>query len=123
MARVVLDAVTKTHGLEHLKIVIGALLQALRLEQLVGRLEFCHALLTLFANRFKGCLDLGLLGYVMRCRPYGNGLVLTKHLAGDLIDFGDKLNLITKELKPQRMLGIGRIHVDDIATHAKRTAR
>ena len=123
MARIVLDAVTKSHCLEHLKIVIGALLQTLRLEQLVGRLELCHTLLALFANRFQSRLDLGFLGNVVRCRPHRNSLVLTKHLAGDLIDFGDKLDLIAKELKPQRMLGIGRIHVDDIATHAKRTAR
>ena len=57
----------------------------------------------------------------MRCRPYGDGLVLTKHLAGDLIDLGNQLDLVAKELKPQRMLGIGRIHVDDIAAHAEGT--
>ena len=50
MTRVVLDTVTKTHGLEHLKIVIGALLQTLRLEQLVGRLELGHTLLALFTD-------------------------------------------------------------------------
>ena len=123
MTRVVLDAVAKAHRLEHLKIIIGALLQTLRLEQLVGRLELRHALLALFADRFQSRLDLRLLGHVVRCRPYGDGLVLTKHLTGDLIDLGNQLDLVAKELKPQRMLGIRRIHVDNIAAHAERAAR
>ena len=59
----------------------------------------------------------------MRGRPHGNGLVLTQHLAGDLINLGNQLDLVTKELKPQRMLGIGRIHVDDIAAHAEGATR
>ena len=50
MTRVVLDTVTKTHGLEHLEIIIGALLQALRLEQLISRLELGHTLLALFTD-------------------------------------------------------------------------
>ena len=50
MTRVVLDAVAKAHRLEHLKIIIGTLLQTLRLEQLVGRLELGHTLLALFAD-------------------------------------------------------------------------
>ena len=50
MTRVVLDAVTKTHGLEHLEIIVGALLQTLRLEQLISRLELGHTLLALYAD-------------------------------------------------------------------------
>ena len=50
MARVVFDAVAKAHRLEHLEVIIGPLLQTLRLEQLVGRLELRHALLALFAD-------------------------------------------------------------------------
>ena len=50
MTRVVLDTVTKTHGLEHLEIIVGALLQTLCLEQLVGRLELGHTLLALFTD-------------------------------------------------------------------------
>ena len=69
MPRVVLDAVAKAHRLEHLKIIIGTLLQTLRLEQLVGRLELRHALLAFFADRFQSRLDLRLLGHVVRCRP------------------------------------------------------
>ena len=59
----------------------------------------------------------------MRCRPHGNSLILTKHLTGNLIDFGDKLDLIAKELKSQRMLGIGRIHIDNITAHAEGATR
>ena len=50
MTRVVLDTVTKTHGLEHLEIIVGALLQTLCLEQLISRLELGHTLLALFTD-------------------------------------------------------------------------
>ena len=50
MARVVLDTVAKTHGLEHLEIIVGALLQTLRLEQLISRFELGHTLLALFTD-------------------------------------------------------------------------
>ena len=123
MTRVVLDAVAKAHGLEHLEIIVGALLQALRLEQLVSRLELGHTLLALFTNRFQSRLNLGLLSHVVRCRPHGNGFILTQHLTGDLVDLGNQLDLVAKKLKAQWVLGIGRIHVDDITAHAKRSAR
>ena len=123
MARVVLDAVAKAHRLEHLEVIIGPLLQTLSLEQLVGRLELRHALLALFADRFQGRLDLRFLGHVVRSRPHGNRFVLTQHLTGDLIDLGNQFDLVAKELKAQRMLSIGRIHVDDITAHAEGTAR
>ena len=58
----------------------------------------------------------------MRGRPHRNCFVLTQHFAGDLIDLGNQFDLVTKELKPQRMLGIRRIHVDNIAAHAERSA-
>ena len=89
MTRVVLDAVAKAHGLEHLEIIIGTLLQALGLKQLVSRLELGHALLALFTDRFQSRLDLGLLSYVMRGRPHGNSLILTQHLTGDFVDLGN----------------------------------
>ena len=89
VTRVVLNAVAKAHGLEHLEIIIGALLQTLGFKQLVGRLELGHALLALFTDRFQSRLDLGLLSHVMRGRPHGNSLVLTQHLAGDLVDLGN----------------------------------
>ena len=44
------DAVTKTHGLEHLEIIVSALLQTLCLEQLISRLELGHTLLALFTD-------------------------------------------------------------------------
>ena len=50
MTRVVLDAVAKAHRLEHLEIIVGALLQTLCLEQLISRLELGHTLLALFTD-------------------------------------------------------------------------
>ena len=77
MTRVVLDAVAKAHRLEHFEIIIGTLLQALCLEQLVGRLELRHTLFAFFADRFQGRLDLRFLGHVVGGRPHGNSFILT----------------------------------------------
>ena len=43
VARVVLDARAEAHGLEGLQVVVGALLQALGLQELAGLLELGHA--------------------------------------------------------------------------------
>ena len=59
----------------------------------------------------------------MRGRPHRNGLVFAQHLTGDLINLGNQLDLVAKKLKAQRVLGIGRVHVDDIAAHAEGTTR
>ena len=122
MARVVLDAVAEAHGLEHLEVVAGTLLQALSLEQLVGRLELGHAVLQFLLDRAERVRYLGLLCHIMGRRPHGNGVVLAGDLARHLIDLGDLLHLVAKELKAQRMLGIGRKHVHHIAPHAEAPA-
>ena len=59
----------------------------------------------------------------MRGRPHRNGLVFAQHLTGDLINLGNQLDLVAKKLKAQRVLGIGRIHVNDITAHAEGAAR
>ena len=75
VARVVLDAVGEAHGLEHLQVVVRALLQALGLQELVLRLEFRHAVLQLFLDGLEGGRDLGFLGDVVRGGPHGDGVV------------------------------------------------
>ena len=119
MARVVLDTRAEPHGLEHLKVVIGTLLQALRLQQLVLGLELGHALFAFFLDSLECSSDLGLLGHIMRGGPNGHGVVLAQQLSSHLVDLGYELDLVTKELKAQRMLRIRRIDVDDIPSHAK----
>ena len=123
VTRIVLDARAKTHRLEQLKVVIGSLLQALRLEQLVLGLELGHALLALLLDGLESRRHLGLLGHVVRSGPHRDGVVLTQQLTCDLIDLGNELYLVAKELKAQGVLRIRRIDINHIATHAKRTAR
>ena len=122
VTRIVLDTRAKTHRLEQLKVVIGSLLQALRLEQLVLGLELGHALLALLLDGLESRRHLGFLGHVVRGGPHRDGVVLTQQFACDLIDLGNELHLVTKELKAQGVLRIRRIDINHIATHAKRTA-
>ena len=58
----------------------------------------------------------------MRGGPNRDSVEFAHDLTGDLIDLGDELNLVTEELEPQRMLGIGRVNIHHITSHAKRTA-
>ena len=123
VARVVLDAVAVAHGLEHLEVVARALLESLGLEQLVGGLELGHATRELLADGLEGVRDLGTLGHVVRRRPDGYGVELARDLAGRRVYLGDELDLVAKERDAHRVLGVGRPHVDHVATHAEGAAR
>ena len=123
MPRIVLDSIRESHGLEHLEVVVASLLQALRLKKFVLGLKLGDALLALFSDALESSFYLGLLSHVVRGRPYRDGLVFAQDLAGNLIDLSNKLNLVAKELKAQRMLGIRRIDIDDIPAHTERSAR
>ena len=58
----------------------------------------------------------------MRGGPNRDSVEFAHDLTGDLVDLGDEFNLVTEELESQRMLGIGRVDIHHIASHAKRAA-
>ena len=58
----------------------------------------------------------------MRSRPNRNRVVFPQNLSGDLVNLGNKLNLVAKELKAQRVLGVGWIDVHHVAAHAEGAA-
>jgi len=122
VTRVVLDAVAVAHALEHLEVVRRALREALRLEHVVGSLELGHTLLQLVADGREGARDLGTLRDVVRRGPDGHGIELADHLARDVVDLRDELDLIAEEPDAQRVLRIGRKDVDDIPPHAEHAA-
>ena len=119
VARVVLDARAEAHGLEGLKVVVGALLQALGLQELAGLLELGHASGLLFGDGLQGAVELGALGDVVRGRPDGNGVKGVENLARDLVNLVDALDLVAEELDAHGVLGIGREHVHHVAAHAE----
>ena len=71
MARVVLDAGAKSHGLQHLQVVVHAHLQALGLEQLPLFLELLQALAQLVLDGAKRLVHLRARRDVMGRRPDG----------------------------------------------------
>ena len=122
MPGVILDAAAKSHGLQHLKIVVHAHLQPLGLKQLALFLELLQALAQLLLDGFDGVLHLRARRYVMGGRPNGQGLIGLQNLARDVIDLGDLLYLIAPELHAHRIVRIRREHIQVIPTHAERAA-
>ena len=122
MSRVVLDAVAISHILKHLEVIPRTFAQALGLEELVGFLELGQALRKLLVDGIECVVDLGALRDIVTCRPDGHRVKLTQNLARDLIDLGDNLDFIAKELDAERMLRIRRKHVDALPAHAEAAA-
>ena len=62
-------------------------------------------------------------GDVVRGRPDRQRVVVVRDLAGEVVDLGDRLDLVAEELDAHRAVGVRREDVDDVAAHAERAAR
>ena len=122
MPRVVLDAGAEAHGLQHLQVVVHAHLQALGLQELSLFLELYEALAQLVLNRAEGLVHLRPRRNVVGSRPDGQRLVGVQHLARDLVNLVDGLDLVPPELDADGMVGVGREHVQRVAPHAEGAA-
>ena len=120
--RVVLDAGAEPHRLEHLQIVVHAHLQPLGLEQLALVLELLQTFAQLVADGAERAVHLRARRHVMRRRPDGQRLVFVQHLACDMVDLGDGLDLVAPEVDAHGVVGIRREHVERVAPHAERAA-
>ncbi len=122
MHRVVLDAGTKAHGLEHLDVKARTLLQALSLKQLAVIPKLLQAAAQLCIYALKRVLNAGTARDIVACRPNGCGLIGDELLTGNLVDLGYGVDLVAKKLDAQEVVAIRREHVYDIAAHAKSAA-
>ena len=122
MARVVLDSRAEAHRLDHFQIVIRAHLQALRFEQLAFLLELMQSLAQLILDGVDRPIKLRTCGNIVGSRPNGKRLVFVENLARDVVDLGDRLNLVTPELHADGVVGIGREHVERVAANAEGAA-
>ena len=122
MARVVLDAGAKSHGLQHLQVVVHAHLQTLSLKKLPLFLELLQALAQLVLDGAKRLIHLRARRDVMGRGPDGQCLVGVQHLARDLVDLVDGLDLVPPELDAHRVVGVRRKHVQRVAPHAEGAA-
>ena len=100
MPRVVLNALAAADLPQHFKVVSGALLDALRLQQLAAILEPLHPFDQLLIDRCQRVLHLFRRGHIMRRRIDRDMIADTEDLPGQRIHFFDALDLITEQLDP-----------------------
>ena len=120
IARVVLDAVAVAQLHDHFQIETGALLQPLRLYQLVVATQVVEAIFQLRLDVLDGVQqrfprrDVVALGIKSEARQ------LADDLASQRVERRQALHLIVEQLDTHRFqIRFGRIDIDHIATHAK----
>ena len=122
MARIVFNTRTKSHGLNHLKIIGCAHFQTLRFKKLSLFIELGKTILQFILNGLNRALQRRTRSNVMRSRPNGQRFEGIQHFTGDIVDLRDFLDLVAPEFHANRIVRIGRKHIERIATHAERTA-
>ncbi len=106
--RVVLDPGAEAQLAQHLHVVLGALPEAVRLEQLPLGLELGAALVELTADLRHRVLDHPLAHVVVRRRPDADVLeVVLDQLAGERIEVLEVLDLVAEQDDPVGRLGVG----------------
>jgi hypothetical protein len=119
VAGIILDAGAVADLVHHLEVEQGPLLQALRLDQLVRRVQLEQPCTELFADLVDGGVYALFRGHVMRGRIDRQPRHPPQHLAGQRVEEAQILHGIVEQLDPHRFaLRLGREHIDDIAAHA-----
>src|SRR5205814_5079283 len=113
----------EAHLAQHLHVVLGALAQAVGLEELALRLELGAALVELATDLLDGVLDRPLLDVVVRGRPDRDVLeVVRDELAREGVEVLKALDLVAEEGGAEGGLGVGWVHLQRLAAHPERTA-
>ena len=121
--RVVLDPRAEADLAQHLHVVLGALAQAVRLEQLALLLEHRAALVELAPDLGHRLLEPALLDVVVRGRPDGDVLeVVADQLAGQRVEVLQALDLVAEQHRPERRLLVGGEDLQRVPAHAERAA-
>ena len=122
-ARVVLDAGAEADLAQHLHVVLRALAQAVRLEQLALLLQDRAARVELAADLGHRVLELALLDVVVRGGPDGDVLdVVADQLARQRVEVLQALDLVAEEHGPEGRLLVGGEDLQRVAAHAERAA-
>ncbi len=109
---------------QHLHVVLGALAQAVGLEQLALGLELGAALVQLAADLGHRVLDHPLAHVVVRGRPDADVLeVVLDHLAGERVEVLQVLDLVAEQHDPVGGLGVGREDLERLAADPEGPAR
>jgi hypothetical protein len=121
--RVVLDAGAEPDLAQHLHVVLGALAQAVGLEQLALGLELGAALVELLADLGHRGLDRPLLDVVVRRGPDRDVLeVVEDELARQRVEVLQALDLVAEHRRPEGRLGVRREDLEGLPADAERAA-
>ena len=108
----------------HFDVIQRALLDALRLKQLVLRLELLHALPKVLFDLADRALQLFPAGGIMGGREHRNMLALKQDLPGERIHLGDTFDLVPEEFHTQRLIRpVDGENIQHIALRAEGAAR
>ena len=124
VARVVLDALAEAQFVEHLEIEAGALLEALRLDQLAGSDKLRQPVAQFDLDALDR-VEHGLARrHVVRRRVDREARDLLAHAAGQRVEQLQALDFVVEQLDPHRQFSVlGREDVDRVAAHAEGAAR
>ena len=123
VAAVIFDPVAITKLADHFQVEHGPLLEPLRLDQAILRLQFGKANLELILDRAHRLLEVVLAGDKVAAGKDGHLLHIGNHHSAQRVDDGDSVNGIAEKLDPDRpILFVHREDVDRIAAHAKGAA-
>ena len=122
-ARVVLDTAAVAHLAQHLHVVLRALAQAVRLEDLAVLLEPGAALVQLAPDLDERALDGRVVGDEVRRRVDGHVRRLLEDLAAHRVEADDLLDLVAPELDADGGVLGGGPDLDRVAAHAELAAR
>ncbi len=118
VARVVLDAGAITELPDHLDVVTGALLEALRLDQLVGRPQHHESLGQFELYKVERPQQGVARCDVMRLRVDGHPWQLAQDLARERIEHRYLLDLVVEQLHPHRFpVGFRGENIDHVAAY------
>ena len=116
MTRVVLDTRAVAKFTHHLDVVSRALLEALRLDELVRSTQLLEAIPQFVLDEIDGREQVLARRHVVRLRVYRDARQIAQHLAGQRIEHRDLLDLVVEELDAHGLrVGFRRENVDDIA--------
>ncbi len=118
-ARVILDTAAITQFTHHFDIVVDALLEPLRLDQLVVAIQFLQALLQFLLDIRNHAENDFARRRVVSFRVDRHALDAAADLAGERVEITQAFHLGIEQLDAHRLaLRIRRVHVDDLAAHA-----
>src|SRR5580704_3511354 len=122
VAGVIFDAMAVAHGLDHLQVEAGALMDTLRLDQPPLRLQLLLPHRELVENRFDRGLFALRLDYVMRFWIDGQAGIFLPHGAEQRIDLRQGLDFVAEELDAIGHLIVGGVNLDHVPPYTKGAA-